>query len=245
MKRILFSAFLTLLANALCILLWNGSFVRTLFNKEACLRLCYDGKITAEEPFHFQSHPSSTSVHMSYEKEGKRRSMYANFLSTRKEWQKLSVRLEVLQDGKISIVLSGPETKDDYGYLYSVLTDWKNFKINGQVVFNEPKSLSYQKGFSKQISVRRDEILHIEAEFRRHHFTIHDFVFLKHENLWYFITGNLLFFFLIYRLLDHFVKQRECLRLNDTLLVVTFFFVLLIPMIDISDGKKSKFSKKE
>lgn len=134
---------------------------------------------------------------------------------------------------------------DDYGHQYSVLTDWKNLKINGRVVFNESKTFSYQKGGDTQISVKKDEFVHIEAEFRRHRFTIHDFTFLRHENLWYLITGNLLTFFLIYQLLSYFIKHRAIFRLCDYFFLVTFFPILFFPMVDISDGMISVRENRE
>ena len=241
-KKILIAAILTFVVNILCIPLWTecgyGGFVRTLFNKEVRLEFVYSGIVTGSEPFHFQATPEPSLCSWFYHSGNIRRAHLT--LQASGKWQKLSVQVEPLHDGKITISFKGPDARDDYGRCYSVLTDWRNSKINGKAVFKESKTLSYQKGESAKISVKKNEILQIEAEFRRHRFTIHDFIFLKHGNLWYLITGNLLTLFLIYRLLSYFAGRRERVRLGDALLVVTFFTCLFIPMIDISDEVKSQ-----
>ena len=253
--EILFSTILTLLANILCIPLWTkldyGSFIRTLFNKEAQLNLVYEGKTSGEAPFQLQStpHPLNDPSPF-YTLVTNRQHSYLS-LKARGEWQKFSgpdkagqlhgrsLQIKSRRDGKITVMLGGPKIFDDYGILYSVLTDWRNLKINDAVLFAEPKTLSFREGFTKQIPVRNNDILQIEAEFRRHHFTTHDFTFLKSRNLWYLITGNLLFLFLLLRLFSAFAKRHRGIGLSDTLLLVAFFCCLFVPMMDISDGVRS------
>ena len=234
--------FLTLFVNILCLPLWTeydyGGFVWTLFNREARLDLLYHGKITGAEPFHCSSIPKPFYATWKYDPEVNvhRKNL---ILRARGKWQKISLQLKALRNGKITMIFGGPDKRDDYGHFYPVLTDWRNCKINGKDVFSETKLLSYQKSFSKQISVQKDEILHIEMEFRRHHFTINDFTFLKRGTLWYLLTGNVLFFFLTCRLLSLFNKCCGYIRLSDALLVATFSSLVFIPMIGISGGVKS------
>ena len=142
-----------------------------------------------------------------------------------------------LHDGEITVKLLGPEDRDDYGHYYTTLTDWRNVKINGKTVSTGAMSSSFQKGFSKQISCKKDEVLHVEAEFRRHHFTIHDFTRLNSGKVWYLITGNLLFFALIYRLLG--LIRGGGIRRSDAFFLTIFFISLFIPMIGISNAVKS------
>ena len=203
MKKITLSIILTLLVNILCLPLWTeydyGGFVRTLFNKEARVDLTYRGEITRAEPLRIQSNAEPTGSLYSWKLMNN--ASYASLIwKARKKWQKLFLQIEPLKDGEITIILRGPDARDEYGQFYSVQTDWRNVKINGKTVFDGPKALSFQKGFAKHISIKRDEVLEVEGEFRKHQFTFRDFTFLKSGNLWYFITGNLLFFALIYRL---------------------------------------------
>ena len=242
-KKILIAVILTFVANILCIPLWTEcdyiGFVRSLFNKEARLDMFYHGEITDAEPFHFDVPPNSLSnnTFSSYRKGNSRRAILN--LRARGKWQRLSFQLVTHHEGEIRMLLRGPDPRDEYGLPHSILTDWRNFKINGETIFNEPKTLSFQKNFSKKISVRKNETLHIEVEFRRHHFTINDFTFLKRGTLWYLLTGNVLFFFSVCRLFSFFNERCGYIRLGDALLVAAFFSLVFIPMMGISDGVKS------
>lgn len=240
-QKILILVFLTLLANILCIPLWTelgyGGFTRTLFNKEVRFDLLYTGKITRAKPFQYTVTP--TSLHASWMYQLDNIHQVNLRLRARGEWQKFSLQLKARRDGKVTILFRGPDVRDEYGSFYPVLTDWRNIKINGTALFGETKALSFQKCFSKQIPVKENETLHIEGEFCRHHFTTRDFTFLKSGNLWYLITGNLLFFFLMLRLFAALAKRHGRIRLNDTLFLVGFFFCLSIPMMNISDGVRS------
>ena len=222
-KRILISIFLTLLTNVLCIPLWTecnyGGLVRTLFNKEARLDFVYRGKITETKPFRLNASKPAPSYHWEHGVETKTKRANGS-LRARKNWQKTSLLLEALQDGQISVVLMGPVSRDEYGQFYSVLTDWRNLKINGEVIFGDSKTLSLKKYFAKRIPVKEHETLQIEVEFRRHHFTIDDFTFLTAQNFWYLVSGNLLFFFLVYCLVSwSYWTHRGQSRPSDTLLV--------------------------
>ena len=238
-REILISIFLILLANILCIPLWTElgyvSFMRTLFNKEARLDLVYEGRISDSVPFYLQSTPKPLNdPSPSYVPQNHSQQTNLNFRA-RGKWQKVSLQIQSQRNGTIMLRLRGAEVRDEYGHFYSVLTDWRNLKINGTVVFKANKQFSFQKCFSRQISVKGNETLRIEAEFRRHHFTIHDFTFLKQGNLWYLITGNFLFFFLIWSLFPYFSKRCGSVRLGDALLIFAFFSLIFIPMVDISD----------
>ena len=228
--RIWIAALLTLLINVLCIPLWTecdyGGFILTLFGNETNLDLVYEGNLTGAEPFRFKSQSEfCKDFLMHYDRNDRRRAKLV--LRPRKEWQKFSLHLEALQDGKITVRLRGPYIPNEYGQPYSCLTDWANFKINGKVVFSDCKTIATLKSFASKIPVKKNERLLIEVEFRRHPFSIHDFAFLQSGKLWYFVTGNLLFFFLIYRLLSWF-SIRGGITISDSLLLIMFFFFLFI-----------------
>lgn len=244
-QKILISVILTILANILSIPLWTEldyvGFIETLFSKEAGLSLIYEDKTSGEAPFQLQStpHPLNEPSPFFIPATNPIKQIDLDFRA-RGKWQKLSLQLKSQHDGKIELRLRGAKILDDYGCsYYSVLTDWRNLKVNGTVLFDETKAFSLRKCFSRQIPVKENETLQIEAEFRRHHFTTRDFTFLKSGNLWYFITGNLLFFFLLLRLFPTLAKRNGRIGLSDTLLLVTFFCCLFIPMMNLSDGVKS------
>ncbi len=240
MKKIILSFFLTLLVNILCLPLWTDcdyvSFMRTLFNNEVRVDMMYRGEFTRAEPLHFQSNAEPTGGLYSWR--WMNNASYASLIwKARKKWQKLFLQIEPLKDGEITIILRGPDARDEYGQFYSVQTDWRNVKINGKTVFDGPKALSFQKGFAKHISIKKDEALEVEGEFRKHQFTFRDFTFLKSGNLWYFITGNLLFFALIYRLVG-------CIRgggnqIGNGLFLAVFFICCVIPITCTSDAVRS------
>ncbi len=241
-KKILVTCMLALLANTLCIPLWTEcdyvGFVRTLFNKEARLELLYSGKITRAEPFQYKVTPNPSYTTWAYVA-GKNVHRSSLSLRARGKWQKLSLQLQAQRDGEITMLFEGPKIRDEYGFFYSVLTDWRNIKINGKTFLPKRGAFSFRKNFMRQLHVKKGDILHIEAEFRRHHFSIHDFRWLKSGKVWYIITGNLLFFSLIYLLLSYIAKRCECVHLSDMLLLLAFFLLLFIPMIGISDAVKS------
>ena len=237
--------FVLLLTNLFCLPLWTecgyGGFVRTLFNKEARLDLLYFGKVTQAEPFQYEVTPKPFCAAWGHET-GNNINVHRVNLSLRAKgkWQKLSLQLKVQRDGKITIFFRGPNAQNEYGAFYSILIDWRNVKINGKTILPKRKAFSFKKLLTKQIPVKKGDVLHIEAEFRRHHFSIHDFTGLKSGKVWYIITGNLLSFSLIYLLLTYIAKRRESVRLSDMLLLIGFFLLLFIPMLGISDAVRSE-----
>ena len=241
-NKIQISGLVTLFVNILCLPLWTecdyGGFVRTLFNKEARIDLAYSGEITRAKPFQYKAIPKPFYATYAYEKgEAIHRANLS--LRMREKWQRLSLQLKAQRDGKITMLFRGPDVQDEYGASYSVLTDWRNVKLNGKTILPKRKAFSFKKNFARQLSVKRGDVLHIEAEFRRHHFSIHDFTWLKSGKVWYIITGNLLLFFLICLLLTYIARRRESVRLSDMLLLVVFFLLLFIPMSGISDAMSS------
>ena len=248
--RVFWTLFLVLLINILSLPFWTeygyGSFVWTLFNKEARVDFVYTGdELTVSPPMLFEvkhSKPTLCSRYEGIDKKNHSFRLFAHHLRVRSDWQNISFKVEALQDGKITIILRGPAKSDDSGSSqYLVLTDWRNLIINGEKVFNESKTLSFSKNYTYDVPVKKHEIVQVDVEFRRHAFSVDDFVFLEFSKLWYIFTGNLLLFFLIYRLLSYFAKKRECVRSSsDILLIGSFFCCLFIPMADISDGVRSQ-----
>ncbi len=238
--RIWITVLLTLLINILCIPLWTEcdyvGFVRTFFNEEACLDLIYSGELTKDAPFRYKVTPEPLYESLRY---GAGNNGYQTNLSLRaiKEWQRTSLKLNIQRDGKITILFRGPKTYDEYGFPYSVLTDWRNVKINSKTILQKDGAFSFKENFAKQLSVKKGDTFYIEAEFRKHHFGIRDFTLLNSGKVWYIITGNLLVFFLIYRLLSYI--RGGGIRGGDALLLAIFFTILFIPTIGISDAVKS------
>lgn len=247
--RILWAVILTLLINVLCLPFWTeygyNGLIWTLFNKEARVDFVYTGdELTASPPIVFKtihSKPIRCTQIEGIDDKSKFFRLFSHRLRARSNWQKVSFKVNILQDGKITIILRGPDRSDDYGSSrYSVLTDWRNLRINGEEVFNEHKTLSFSKNYIKNVPIKKHEILQVDVEFRRHAFSIDDFVFPEFGKLWYIVTGNLLLFLLIYRLLSYFAKKRECVRSSsDILLIGAFFCCLFIPMSDISADERS------
>ena len=241
-KTICISIILALFINILCLPLWTEcdyvGFIRSLFNKEARLDLLYSGKITHSEPFQYKVTPQPFYASWVYES-GTNVHRVNLSLRARGEWQKLSLQLKAQRDGKITMLFRGPDVQNGYGASYSVLTDWRNVKLNGKTILSRLGAFSFKKPYTKQLSVKKGDVLHIEAEFRRHHFSIHDFAWLRSGKVWYIITGNLLFFSLIYPLLTYLAKRCETFCPSNMLLLVGFFLPLFIPMIRISDEVKS------
>lgn len=239
-KRIFVSLFLTLMANIFCIPLWSecdySDFIKTLFNKEARLDLVYRGKNTGAELFRFASNPNPSDTTWLYGVDDSRRAVLS--WEAGREWQAVSLEFEAPNDGKLTVVLRGPSGLDEHGKAHSVLTDWRNLKINGSVVFTEPRTFSFEKGFVKLIPVKKNAMVKIDAEFRRHTFSFHDFTWTKSGKVLYVITGSIFFFFLICRALSIIAKFCGQHRLCDTLLVTVFFPLIFVPMIYVSDDQR-------
>ncbi len=237
-KRIWISILLTFFANVLCLPLWTecgyGGFVRTLFTEEARLDLLYFGKLTGSEPFQYKVSPQPFQGTWLYWDNVHRPNLS---LRAKGQWQRLSLQLKAQRDGKIDMLFRGPEVQDEYGASYSVLIDWRNIKINGKTILPKCKAFSFKNPFMKQLSVKKDDVIQVEGEFRRHHFTVYDFTRLTMGKFWFLITGNLLFLFLTYRLLSYI--QGGGIRRSDAFLLTIFFPLLFIPMIGISDAVKS------
>ena len=240
-KRIWGIALLTIFVNILCLPLWTecgySGFIQSLFNKEARLDLLYSGQITMNEPLSIKVTPNPFFATWVYES-GSSIHRINQSLRTRGNWQKLSLQLKALRDGKITILFRGPDVHDEYGTSYSILIDWRNVKINGKTILTKRGAFSFIKPFANRLWVKKGDVLHIEAEFRRHHFSIHDFTQLKSGMVWYVITGNLMFFFLTCRLLS--CVRGGGIRRFDALFLAIFFPILFIPMIGISDAVKSE-----
>lgn len=211
--------------------------MRTLFNEEAQVDVMYRGELTRAEPLRFQSNAEPTGMPHRWKWEKNNTSWASLRWTAREKWQKLFLQIESLTDGEVTIILRGPDERDEYGQFYSVRTDWRNVKINGKTVFDEPQALSFQKAASRRIPIKKNDVLKVEAEFRGHQFTICDFAFLQHGNLWFFVTGNLLFFALIYQLLGYI--RGGGIRMSNALFLAAFSICCLIPMTHISDAVKS------
>lgn len=199
--------------------------------------MLYSGQITKNEPLSIKLTPNPFFATWVYEP-GSNIHRINQSLRTRGKWQKLSLQLKALRDGKITILFRGPDVHDEYGIPIPCLIDWRNVKINGKTILTKRRAFSFIKPFANRLWVKKGDILHIEAEFRRHHFFVHDFTQLKSGMVWYVITGNLLFFFLVYRLLSYI--QGGGIRRIDALFLAIIFPMLFIPMIGISDAVKSE-----
>ncbi len=280
-KILLITFCLTLFANILCLPLWTeydySSFVRTLFNDEARLDVVYSGEFTAVEPFRLQCCPQPVDTLYWYgcgdEDNNTRRANLT--LRARGEWQKVTLQLEALHDGTITLLMRGPDVgpdaRNEYEEPFNVLTDWRNLKINGKQIFTESKTFSYvgdvdrsvpvekqvppkfnhdlmfdepgncayEGDYAQSFSVKKNERLEIEVEFRRHRVSLRDFTWLKSGKIRYVVAGNLLFFFLLYRLLRLLEKRKRHLQPCNVIFTVVFFFLLFFPMTHITDAVRS------
>ncbi len=280
-KILLITFCLTLFANILCLPLWTeydySSFVRTLFNDEARLDVVYSGKFTAAEPFRLQCLPQPVDTLYWYgcgdEDNNTRRANLT--LRARGEWQKVTLQLEALHDGTITILMrgpdAGPDARNEYDEPFDVLTDWRNLKINGKEIFteskifsyvgdvnpsnpvekkvvpwydrilmyDEPGNCTYEGDYAQSFSVKKNDRLVIEVEFRRHRVSLRDFTWLKSGKIRYVVAGNLLFFFLLYRLLRRLEKRQRRLQPCDVIFTVVFFFLLFFPMTHITNAVRS------
>lgn len=239
-RKMFYAVIITFFINILCIPLWTEfDFIRTLFNKEAQLDLLYFGEMFRSKPFSYRTtlQPSFATF---YYAAGENLHRADLSLRARGKWQKILLRLDALREGEVAVLLRGPKSVDEYGSSQNVIIDWRNFKINGEVIFAEPKTSSYNKFFSKRIPVKKGDVLKIEAEFRRHSFSSHDFTWTGSGKLWYILTGNLLLLFLIYRVLSFFGKYGKRIQPSEILLLISFFSFLFIPMMNISDAVRSR-----
>lgn len=232
----------TLIVNILCLPQWTDydmiGFMRTPFNKEARMEIVYAGVLTGAESLSIISAEPSLSTPANYSYRRGIQLCTIDFPVGR-GWKPYNLTLRARREGWIDVQLKGPNRSNDYGEPYSIATDYRNLKINDKEIFPGRKTVTHAKYFSYRMPVKANDTIKIAFEGCRHYFDTDDFHLLKTKNFWYIITLSILAFIVSYNLL-----YRICLaayrsrRTEDTVFLVIFFLLLVVPMSNISDAKR-------
>lgn len=156
------------------------------------------------------------------------------------EWQKYEIRALALNRGILQIFLRGPVKKIDNEH-YQKLVEYRNLKINGESVFEEPQVLWHDNRFLHKLLVNDNEEVTISFESRMHPFQLRDLSQYYHVNFWILFTIFVLAFAFFYKLISYVTKFKVAEKCSptDIIFVCAFFVLLYIPMSDIDTAEQS------
>ncbi len=157
----------------------------------------------------------------------------------KRRWQHYEVTLQAIGDGTLNIQFKGKDRKVN-GRRYPALVDFKNVYVNGKKHIGSRKAVWHDKPCSVNVKVKDGDQIVLKMEARKHIFRLSDFHRFYHTNfrmvLAVFIVSCLIYSFLV----SMYVKGRAIGgRRADMLFLVGFFVMLVVPMLHISEEKKS------
>lgn len=97
------------------------------------------------------------------------------------EWDDCTISARAKHDGELEICLRGPYIKID-GEVCPVLVDYRELKINGKIIFAEPREFWHNEAFRYKVRLQEKENINITFAARKHHFKIDDFERYFHVN---------------------------------------------------------------
>ena len=154
-------------------------------------------------------------------------------------WQNKEIKFQINENGQIKIALSGPyqgKTK----IVYPIIVDYKNFSINNNLIFCKTQSCWTNNPYYYKFSVRKDEIIKLTFQVKRHSFGYGD--------LHQFYNFNVLIFFSVF-ILSLFLSFLIAKYINgifirggwpDALFMIIICIILSIPTRRISIDKNSE-----
>ena len=158
----------------------------------------------------------------------------------KKRWQHYEVTLQAIGDGTLNIQFKGKDRRVN-GKRYPALVDFKDVYVNGKKHIGSQKTVWHDKPHTIKVKVKDGEKIVLKMKARKHSFRISDFHKFYHTNfrmvLATFIISCLFYSFLV----SMYAKGRAMGgRRTDMLFLVGFFIMLVIPMLHLSDEKRSK-----
>lgn len=151
------------------------------------------------------------------------------------KWREYQLKMKAATDGEILLVLKSPLKGGNV-----TQTDFRRLKVNGKEVFGEEKAFSVQNPYEYRHKLKKDEVLQLSFEARRHHFSLAD---LNEANLNYkmLLTVIVISFLLSFKLVAYAAKFKlaENNSRIDIVFLCVFFALLFIPITKIDRSVNS------
>ena len=243
-KRLIISLLLTLVIMLIAIPLYSQSntsnYIRSLNSKEARLHIFYGGdkenkldlvksskKIISRQPEWYRN-PRWEKL------PGQGTIVHAKISH---QYRKIELSYRANKDGLITIYLLGPGNKWDNGKQYPVWVYYKNFKVNGQEIFNDTKKLHYNKGYENRFPIKKGETFSIEFEAKRHIplnlvYGIEPLLFISCLAISFLLSRMVVYWLSQFKIREHHSRV-------DIVFLSVFFALLMIPMSHINQDEKS------
>ena len=160
-------------------------------------------------------------------------------VTTASKWRSYKIKFKVIHDGKITILLRGPDVIKD-NVRYPVLVDYRFATIKHEKIIGERKTFYFNNSFSYSFDAKDGEIIELDFEARKHHFRWSDLKYYSINPL-LFLSVLILSFLLSYKFIQYISKFKllEHYSRIDIVFTVVFIVLLFIPMSHISTANKS------
>ena len=157
------------------------------------------------------------------------------------DWQHFKFEFQTFGNRQIKFQLGGPKKENSDHIKYPVVVDYQDFKVNNKLIFSEPKALWDNEPFEYILDVNNGDIVVLEVDIRRHHWTFAEMKTLQHINPLMFLSVFILAFFFSYQIVQY-IAQYKLLRHYsrvDIIFLSAFVIMLLIPASHITQKQKS------
>lgn len=157
------------------------------------------------------------------------------------EWKTFFIRLVSKQAGTLTIVLTGPD-KSGLGVSYPIIVDYKDFKIDGQIVMAEKTGLWSDNPYEYRLDLPKNGVTELEIKIRKYHFAQETMKKAYQFDFSLFFSTLVILFLLSYKVVQY-VASFKLIEHNsriDIVFVVVFIILTFVPMSRISYEQSSE-----
>ncbi len=243
-KRFLITIVCTILVTLFCAPLYSNHLVSGLWqslyaNKTARIDIANNGDAT--NAVEITEADTSTENEITYPQWCQKENGQCGVINTEiaAKWQRYKVRFKVIGDGKITVLLRGPDVRDN-NVRYPVLVDYRFASVNNKQFLQGRKTFYHDNPHTYHFAAKDGEIYELSFEVRKHHWQWGDLNHYSFSTLM-FLSVLILAFLLSYKMVQY-VAKFKLLEHNsriDIVFVVAFIVLLFVPMSRISDAEKS------
>lgn len=243
-KRFLITIVCTILVTLFCAPLYSNHLVSGLWqslyaNKTARIDIANNGDAT--NAVEITEADTSTESEITYPQWCQKENGQCGVINTEiaAKWQRYKIRFKAIGDGEITVLLRGPDVKDN-DVRYPVLVDYRFASVNNKQFLQGRKTFYHDNSHTYRFAAKDGEIYELSFETRKHHWQWGDLNHYSFSALM-FLSVLILAFLLSYKMVQY-VAKFKLLEHNsriDIVFVVAFIVLLFVPMSRISDAEKS------
>ena len=158
------------------------------------------------------------------------------------KWHTYKIKFQVIKDGKISIILRGPDKRDKNNLKYPIIVNYNNLIMNNSHIFDNEIKIWHDKPYKYIFSAQNGDIIEFQITTKKHVFQLSDLKDIYHFNTMIFLSIFILSFLFSYKLLQYISKFKILEKNSITDIVFLFFLIILlfIPITHISNVNKLK-----